>query len=331
MKKFRRLASIDIGTNSTRLLVADCDGSMTGPVDRRMVITRLGEGVDKTGSISPEASNRVAVVLEEYSRAIGQAGADRVIAAATSVVRDCSNAGELLERAEGIIGVQPLVLSGEAEGRISFLGAASDLKNERAGGKLLIFDIGGGSTELIVGNAPGADSDGACLLEEAMNSKTVSVNVGCVRMSERFLKTDPPSPVSIGRMESHIVNELKSSVSSLMSAGDPATGIALAGTATTVSAINMGLDEYDAERIHHSSISRAEVESIFMQLASVGLEERKQVMGLEPGRADVIIGGMAVLRTIMDLCGLDEVMISEKDILDGLIINLYHNSSIVLT
>lgn len=316
-----RLASIDLGTNSTRLLVAECDGARTETVDRRMAITRLGEGVDESGLLLPEAVERTIAALEGYRDVMAPLEPTGVAAAATAVLRGCDNAGEFLDRAEGIIGTRPRVLSGEEEAMMSFLGAMSDLRDEAAGGlgRVLVFDIGGGSTELVVGDLA-ATAAGAP--PESLEMR--SVDVGCVRMSERFLKTDPPSPVSIGRMESHIVGKLRSTVASLL-AEKPALAVGLAGTVTTLSGIKLGLEDYDTDRIHHSKLTRGDVEEIFRRLASVPLEERKKIMGLEPNRADVIVGGAAVLRVVMDLAGLDEILVSEKDILDGLIIDLYRS------
>lgn len=319
-----RVASVDIGTNSTRLLVAECDGERTGTVERMMVITRLGEGVDGSGSLKPEAVDRTVAALEGYRDVMAPLEPAGITAAATAVLRGCDNSREFLHRAEGVIGVKPQVLSGEEEATMSFLGAVSDLGEEAAGadGPVLVFDIGGGSTEIIVGDA-GAVRAGARPDSLSMRS----VDVGCVRMSERFLKTDPPSPVSIGRMESHIVQAVKPVVSSLLGSGSPALAVGLAGTVTTLSGISLGLEEYDTERIHHSRLTRDEVEEIFRKLASVDIEERKLVMGLEPGRADIIVGGAAVLRVVMDLAGLDEILVSEKDILDGLALDLYRRLS----
>ncbi len=315
-----RLASIDIGTNSTRLLVADCDGQRTETVERMMVITRLGEGVDEAGSLMPEAVERTVAALEGYRDVMAPLGPAGIAAAATAALRGCDNSWEFLDRAEGVIGVKPRVLSGDEEAMMSFLGAVSGLGEETAGleGPVLVFDIGGGSTELIVGEA-GAARPGAAPDSLSMRS----VNVGCVRMSERFLKTDPPSPVSVGRMESHIVQAVKPAVSSLLGGEKPALAVGLAGTVTTLSGMNMGLEEYDTDRIHHSRLTRAKVEELFRKLASVELEERKKLMGLEPGRADIIVGGAAVLRVVMDLAGLDEILVSEKDILDGLVLDLH--------
>lgn len=312
MRKSLRLASIDIGTNSVRLLVAECDGERTSTVDRRMVITRLGEGVDDTRLLAAAAVDRTAVVLRDYRLAMEALKPAGFRAAATSALRDCGNNDDFLNLAASILGERPEILSGAEEARASFVGAVSDIDREHMDetGPVLVFDIGGGSTEIIVGNRRGI---------------TVrSVDVGCVRMSERFLTMDPPSPVAVGRMESYIVGQLKPVIGALLTQG-VSLAIGLAGTVTTLSAIKQGLEKYDTDRIHHSHLSRAEVEDLFLKLTSVGLEERKRVLGIEPGRADVIVGGAAVLRAIMDSACLEGILVSEKDILDGLVIGLYRD------
>jgi exopolyphosphatase/guanosine-5'-triphosphate,3'-diphosphate pyrophosphatase len=323
VKDHLRLASLDLGTNSTRLLVADCDGSRTRTVDRRMKITRLGEGVDRSHQLLPAAVARTEAAVAEFARAMLPLEPAGVTAAATSVLRDSFNGQEFLDAAERLLSCRPRILQGDEEARLSFLGAASDLEGLVPGGegKLLVFDIGGGSTELIVGDYPVAPDDG----ELAEGVIVRSVDVGCVRMTERFLASaDPPSPVSVGRMESFLVSRLKAVVEWLLTGREIVLAVGLAGTVTTLSGIEQGLREYDTDRIHHSRLSRKGVEDLFLQLARAPIAERKEIMGLEPGRADIIVGGAAVLRVIMDVAGLEEVLVSEKDILDGLVIDLYH-------
>ena len=337
MKRSLRLASIDIGTNSTRLLVAECDGTHTQTLDRRMAITRLGEGVDRTRRLLPGAIERTAAALRDYRALMDRLRPEGVRAAATSALRDVESGRDFLSLAEEIIGKAPEILSGEEEARISFLGAVSDLSSEdiEMTGPVLVFDIGGGSTELIVrvignGNPPARKPppgpiDASPLAGEDSGGGDItlrSVDVGCVRMSERFLASDPPSPVALGRMESYIVGRLKSVMEEIVPAG-LSLAVGLAGTVTTLSAINQGLTEYDTKSIHHSRLTRPQVEELFLRLSAVGVEQRKRVMGLEPERADIIIGGAAVLRAVMDIAGLDEILVSEKDILDGLVIDLY--------
>lgn len=325
MKDHLRLASLDLGTNSTRLLVADCDGLRTETVDRRMVITRLGEGVDESHRLLPAAVERTEVAISGFVDAMRPLEPTGVIAAATSVLRDSRNGSKFLDRAEELLSSRPRILAGDDEARMSFLGAVSDLEGlvPGGGGTVLVFDIGGGSTELIVGQFPPlVAEDGGPTLGELLLK---SVDVGCVRMTERFLKgSDPPSPISVGRMESFLVARLKPVVEMILKGKELALAVGLAGTVTTMSGIKQGLEEYDTDRIHHSRLTRGDVEDLFVRLATVPIEERKEVMGLEPGRADIIVGGAAVLRVIMDLAGLDEILVSEKDILDGLVIELYH-------
>jgi exopolyphosphatase/guanosine-5'-triphosphate,3'-diphosphate pyrophosphatase len=334
VKKSLRLASIDIGTNSTRLLVADCDGERTVTLDRRMTITRLGQGVDETRRLSPAAMERTEAALRTCRAVIDVLHPRGVRAAATSVLRDSENGREFLDSAGAIIGRRPEVLSGEFEARLSYAGAVSDLRDNVVSGGVLVFDIGGGSTELIVGqlytrgspreNGSTASSDAGSGWRSA-RVRVVSVDVGCVRMSERFLSTDPPSPAALSQMESYITGQLEPALDKLL-AQPVSCAVGLAGTVTTLSGIKLGLHEYDTERIHHSSLSRLDVEGIYRRLASVNVEERKRLMGLEPGRADIIVGGAAVLLAIMELAGLEEILVSEKDILDGLVLDLYRDS-----
>lgn len=324
MNPHLRLASLDLGTNSTRLLVADCDGVRTATVDRRMVITRLGEGVDESRHLLPAAVERTEAAIAGFAEVMARLAPARVAIAATSVLRDCDNGQKFMDSVERITGARPRVLAGEDEARLSYLGAASDLEGLVPGGEgpVLVFDIGGGSTELVVGDYPVKIEDGVPSLGDVTLR---SVDVGCVRMTERFLKaSDPPSPVSVGRMESHVVARLKPSVETILRGRQPVLAVGLAGTVTTLSGINLGLEEYDTDAIHHSRLTRGQVEEIFVRLARAPVEERRKIMGLEPGRADIIVGGAAVLRVVMDLAGLDEILVSEKDILDGLVIDLFY-------
>jgi len=325
VKDHLRLASLDLGTNSTRLLVADCDGARTETVDRRMVITRLGEGVDESHQLLSAAVERTEVAIAGFVEAMRPLKPEGMTAAATSVLRDSRNGQKFLDRAEEMLSTRPRILSGDDEGRMSFLGAVSDLEGLVPGGAgtVLVFDIGGGSTEIITGEFPLAVAgDDALTLGELFLK---SVDVGCVRMTERFLRgSDPPSPIVVGRMESFLVARLKPVIEMMLKGREIGLAVGLAGTVTTLSGIKQGLGEYDTDRIHHSRLTRKDVEDLFVSLATVPIDERKEVMGLEPGRADIIVGGAAVLRVIMDLAGLDEILVSEKDILDGLVIELYH-------
>ena len=312
-----KYASIDIGTNSTRLLVAGCGPSSTETLSRMMRITRLGEGVDKNKELTGTAMERTLDALLEYRGVIDSHTPAATRAVATSALRDTTNGWQFLEMAEEVLGVRPEVISGTEEAALSYTGAVCDLeKSERDPKGLLVFDIGGGSTEVMTASGPPAlpIGEGGWLLSR-------SIDVGCVRMSERFLTMDPPSPIAIGRMESYLITKLKPAIRYVAPQG-VARAVGLAGTVTTLSAMKLELNEYDTDRIHHSRLTRSDVEDMFRKLAAAGLEERKQIMGIEPGRADVIVGGAAVLRAIMDIAGLEELQVSEKDILDGIVLDL---------
>ncbi|WP_287154268.1 Ppx/GppA phosphatase family protein [Candidatus Solincola tengchongensis] len=306
-----KAAAVDIGTNSVRLLVAEVEGGEGGPLlrtlHRRMVITRLGRGVDREGRLDPEAEERTLRVLREYRELLGAEGVRAVEAAATSAARDASNAAHFLERAEEVLGVRPRVISGEEEAVLSYLGATYDLgKPPESFGLILVVDIGGGSTEFILGR-------GKRVLEAR------SIDVGCVRMAERFLSSDPPLPAELQRMDEYLRAELSVLVEGM---GHPRPGLAvgLAGTVTTLAGIRLGLSEYDGEAIHHTWLTRSQVEEEYQRLASLPLEGRKRYMRLEQDRADVIVGGCAVLNAVTTCFGLERILVSEKDILDGLVL-----------
>lgn len=306
-----RAAAVDIGTNSVRLLVAEVGKREDGPpldvLHRRMTITRLGEGVDRKGRLGREAEERTLSVLREYRGIMEGERVEALEAAATSAVRDASNADRFLERVAEVLGREPSILSGKEEALLSFAGATYDLGEPlRSLGVILVVDIGGGSTEVILG-------EGRRVLQAR------SLDVGCVRMSERFLASDPPAPAELRGMEDYLHRELD-----LLAEGlgrpRPALAVGLAGTVTTLAGIRLGLSEYDGEAIHHAWLTRSEVEEEYRRLASLPVEERKLRMRLEPGRADVIVGGCAVLGAVMDGFSLRRLLVSEKDILDGLVL-----------
>lgn len=307
-----RAAAVDIGTNSVRLLVAEVEEREGGPflhaLHRRMTITRLGQGVDRIGRLYPEGEERTLRVLLEFRKIMEEEGVKAREAAATSAVRDASNAVSFLERAAEVLGVSPRVLSGEEEARLSFLGATYDLGSWLPPrGLVLVVDIGGGSTEFILGKGRQVE-------------RVRSLNVGCVRMAERFLSSDPPSPAELARMEGHLEGEL-ATLAEELGHPHPALAVGLAGTVTTLAGMRLGLCEYDGDAIHHTWLTRTEVEEEYRRLASLPLEERKRYMRLEPGRADVIVGGSAVLRAVLAGFSLDRLLVSEKDILDGLVLH----------
>lgn len=302
-----RVAAIDMGTNSTRLLVGEIStrSGPLGTLDRRMTITRLGEGVDATRRLAPGAIDRTLAALREYRTVIDAlGGVEAVRATATSAARDASNRDELFLPASEIIGTELELISGDEEAALSFLGATAEL-NGAAEPPYLVVDIGGGSTEFVVGTtAP-----------EGM----MSVDVGCVRITEAWLHSDPPAAEELSQavhvVREHIVDVMRE----VPEVKHAKSLIGLAGTVTTVAAIELGLAEYDAARIHHSRLTHEAVEDVFRTLATESADQRRHNPGLEPGRVDVIVGGVIVLVTILRTMGFDELLVSEADILDGLV------------
>jgi exopolyphosphatase/guanosine-5'-triphosphate,3'-diphosphate pyrophosphatase len=295
------VAAVDIGTNSVRLLITDANGA---ELDRRMQITRLGQGVDKTGALHPDAIARTAAVLREYGDAIRAHAAGRVRAAATSAARDASNSREFFDAAEQALSVRPELLSGEEEAALSFRGATAGV--DAALAPFLVVDIGGGSTEFVLGtSAP-----------EAL----ISVPLGCVRMTERHLHADPPSREQLERCMADVRGVL-AEVRRAVPVERARTMIGLAGTITTLGSLALGLTRYDPSRTHRSRLTRAQVEAQFDRLAAADVHARRAML-TEPKRAEVIVGGTAVLLTILRELGLDSLVVSESDILDGLAASL---------
>lgn len=303
-----RVASIDIGTNSTRLLVAEVDGLGLTTLERLMRITRLGQGVDETRGLDPAAVDRTVTVLREYRDVIDRFGVDatHIRVAATSASRDAANSDEFFDAVESTVGVRPELLSGEEEARLSFLGATSDLAPEQ--GPFLVFDLGGGSTEFVLGTT-GPDG-------EIIGSR--STDVGCVRLTERFLQSDPPPPEDLTAAISYTESWLDDVMISIPQHADAKTVVGLAGTVSTVAAVEIGLATYDRDQIHHFVLTKAAVEDVFRTLATEKRADRIHNPGLEEARADVIVGGCCALVAIFRRFALDEVLVSEADILDGL-------------
>jgi exopolyphosphatase/guanosine-5'-triphosphate,3'-diphosphate pyrophosphatase len=298
-----RVAAIDCGTNSTRLLVAarDADGTLR-TIDRLQRITRLGQDVDRLGALAPEAIERTVAVLREFREVMDRHGVEHVRVTATSAARDASNREDFFGAAEEAVGARPELLSGAEEGRLSFLGATSDLNP--ADGPFLVFDLGGGSTEFGFGTSePEAG---------------ISLDVGCVRLTEKYLLHDPPQPeelvAAISVTEAHLADVLLA-VPDALSAR---SFVGMAGTVTTVAAVEIGLEEYDRDRIHHFVLTRGAAEDVFRTLATERRADRIHNPGLEEARADVIVGGCCALVAIMRTFGIDELVVSECDILDGL-------------
>ncbi|MEV7524050.1 Ppx/GppA phosphatase family protein [Streptomyces sp. NPDC091371] len=306
-----RVAGIDCGTNSIRLLVADLDPA-TGDLvelDRRMTIVRLGQGVDKTGRLAPEALERTFAACREYAAVIKELGAERVRFVATSASRDAENRDDFVRGVKEILGVEPEVISGEEEAEFSFTGATKELAaHEHLQRPFLVVDIGGGSTEFVVG-------------EEHVRAAR-SVDVGCVRMTERHLVvdgvvTDPPTPEQIAAMRADIEAALDLAEESVP-LREARTLVGLAGSVTTAAGIALGLPEYVSSKIHHSRMSYEQVREISGRMLTATHAERAAIPVMHPGRVDVIGAGVLVLLAVMERIGASEVVVSEHDILDGI-------------
>ena len=322
-----RVAAIDCGTNSLRLLVADVDpgsGRLTD-VDRRMEIVRLGQGVDSTGRLAPEALERTLGALRGYARIIGDRSAEAVRMVATSATRDAANAADFVSGVSGVLGLEPEVLSGEEEAYLSFVGATAEFGAGSAGpggGPYLVVDIGGGSTEFVVGDGHAGDrtTGDRTTGDQATGPagvSAVSVDIGCVRLTERHLHSDPPRPAEISAAAADIDAALDA-VARTIPVSAARTLVGLAGSVTTVAGLALGLAEYDSARIHHARVSAAQVAAQTRSLLSQTREERAALGVMHPGRVDVIAGGAMVLDQIMRRFGFGEVLASEHDILDGI-------------
>ena len=288
-----RVAAVDLGTNSTRLLVADVDGGRLDEIARRLTITRLGEGVDERRRLLPVPVARVRNCLAEYRVELERLGATRTLAIATSAVRDAENGEAFLGEIEWSYGFVTRLLDGTEEAAMMVRGVTAG--RAVANGTLLV-DIGGGSTELVL------CADGA-------PASSTSLDIGCVRLTERFLAADPPTRSQLDAAAEY--------VRSILPDYAARAAIGVAGTVTTLAALDLDLAAYDPRRTHGHRIARTSIEREFRRLAEMTLEERLRVPGIEPGRAPVIVAGIVVLREIMDVFGLEEIEASEQDILHG--------------
>jgi exopolyphosphatase/guanosine-5'-triphosphate,3'-diphosphate pyrophosphatase len=299
-----RVAAVDMGTNSIRLLVASPADGDVAEVARDMVITRLGEGVDRAGRLAPEALRRTMDVLERYARRARALGVERIRVGATSAVRDSADRRLLEAEVARITGGPPEILSGEREAGLSFLGATRDLE---APPPFLVFDIGGGSTEVALGT-------------EAVEA-AVSVDIGSVRITERVGPADPPGPEDLEAMR-RLADEGLVEGAETIRGDEVATLVGVAGTTTTVQAIALGLDRYDPEAIHGTTLSRDAVRKVLERLVGMTTAERRALPVMAPGREDVIVAGTVILGSILDRWGAGSCMVSERDILEGLAIEM---------
>ena len=301
-----RVAAVDCGTNSIRLLVADADprtGELTD-LDRRMEIVRLGQGVDRTGRLAPEALERTFAACRAYAQAVEEHGAERLRFVATSASRDAENRDEFVRGVVDILGTEPEVITGDQEAEFSFTGATRELAGRQDLDKpYLVFDIGGGSTEFVAG-------------EDRVRAAR-SVDIGCVRLTERHQLSDPVTQGQVTAMRADIASALDQAEQTVPLA-EARTLVGLAGTVTTVGAIALGLDAYDPAAIHHSRVSAERVAEIAERLLSTTHDERAAIPAMHPGRVDVIGAGALILLAIMERTGAREVVVSEHDILDGI-------------
>lgn len=291
-----RVAAVDLGTNSTRLLVADVDEGRIEEVVRRLAITRLGEGVDERRRLLPLPIARVRNVLADYRRELESLGAERTLAVATSAVRDAENGEAFLGEVEWSYGFATRLLSGEQEAQLTFAGVTAD---RRLQPDTLVIDVGGGSTELIGGGPAGA-------------AFHISLDLGCVRLTERFLHGDPPTKAEL----EECAGGVREALGDLDVEVSHAVGVA--GTVTTLAALDLGLAEYDPDAIHGHRISAEAVRRQTARLAELPVAERRQVPGLEPDRAPVIVAGGVIVGEVLRHFGLGELEASEHDLLHGI-------------
>ena len=303
----RNYAAIDCGTNSTRMLIANKFETL----DRQMKITRLGQGLDQSGELSNQAMSRVIDVLKDFRRSLDKHEVSEVRMVATSAARDASNSEDFFNKVESTLGVRPELLTGEEEGRLSFQGAIAELDPSQ--GPFLILDIGGGSTEFVFGS------------EKAEN--VYSSQIGCVRLTEEFFENDPPLPEELHACLSVVGGHIDDALREIPNIGDEVTLVGLAGTVSCIAAIEIGLEKYDREKIHHFHLSKDAVEDVFRTLATENKLERMSNPGLEEDRADVIVAGTAILVKVMRQLQLTECLVSESDIMDGILHSMLRERS----
>ena len=295
-----RVAAIDLGTNSTRLLVADVDDGQISDVERETRITRLGEGVDERRRLLPVPIARVRNVLSDFRRTLEALGAERALVIATSAMRDAENGEAFLGEIEWSYGFATRLLSGHDEAMMMFRGVTSERDLEQG---TVIIDVGGGSTELVAGGPDGVRWHD-------------SLDIGSVRLTERFLESDPPTPAELNAcataaralLAERVPDEIRK---------DTRAAVGVAGTITSLAALALGLEEYDRNRVHGFELSAGALEEQLERLASVPVDERKQMRPLDPDRAPVIVAGAVIAREVLSFFALDVLEISERDILDG--------------
>jgi exopolyphosphatase / guanosine-5'-triphosphate,3'-diphosphate pyrophosphatase len=295
-----RVAVVDIGTNSTRLLIGDVEGSGVVEVERRTTVTNMGRGVDHSGTICTDAVDDVCTVIADYKSRYEEMGAERVMAIATSAVRDALNGEAFIAELRERFALDARLLTGEEEANLTYLGATA---HRPAEGPTLVFDIGGGSTELIVGSGGRVDFH-------------TSLQAGTIRQSERHLTTDPPDPHELEDLAADIRNQIDRAIAAEPGA-KAARAIAVAGTPTSLAAIDQELEPYDPGRVHGYRLGLQRIQRMLSRLSSLPLAERLRVPGLHPGRAPTIVAGTVILVQVMRAFKIKEIEVSELDILHG--------------
>ncbi|NLE80493.1 MAG: Ppx/GppA family phosphatase [Rhodococcus sp.] len=308
----KRVAAVDCGTNSIRLLISDVDSAgALSDVRREMRVVRLGQGVDATGSLAPEAIERTRVALSEYADMIRDTGATAVRMVATSATRDAANREDFFAMTREVLGAviagaEAEVITGDEEARLSFAGAVGEL--DASAGPYVVVDLGGGSTELVLGDADGVEA-------------AHSADIGCVRLTERCLPSDPPTAEQIAAAREFAAERLSEALRRV-DVGKAHTWVGVAGTMTTLAAIAKDLPEYDAEQVHLSRVSLPRLHEICDRIVAMNHDERAALGPMHPGRVDVIGGGAIVTKvlaeTFADRAGITELVVSEHDILDGI-------------
>ncbi|MBU4556056.1 MAG: Ppx/GppA family phosphatase [Actinobacteria bacterium] len=307
----RRLAAIDIGTVTTRLLVADVGPSTISELARSTDITHLGQGLGSTGALSDDAMARVSQVIAGYADTMRELGVADAHAVATSASRDATNSALFLSLLADH-GIHPEVISGSREAQLTFLGATSHIGS----GRVLVDDIGGGSTELVLGSATGPILHRTNDIEQ-----TRSIDVGSRRITELYLHSDPPTQAEMAAARAFVAEEMRPYFDTGRKRPDAL--ISVAGTATTVVAVLESMTTYDPKRVHGTVVSGAQVADVLEMLAEVPLEKRRQIAGVHPQRAGVIVAGVLILETLMALSGMDSTIVSEHDILYGILLDAY--------
>lgn len=311
-----RVATIDIGTNTVLLLVAEARGRELVAVEERATITRLGQGVDKTRTLAPDAVARTNACLDEYAKVIASYGAERVDVVGTSAMRDAAGGEVIREHVQRVLGVEARVIAGEEEARLTFTGALVGLSGALQGSGATVFDIGGGSTEVVQGRV---DADAGAGVDDARIAFARSYDVGSVRMTERHVRSDPPTLAELAAIRQD-VERIVDSLPPLSSANAEPVGIA--GTITTLAAVSMALDPYDSGRVHGARLDVDALEAVVMRLAAMPLEARRTVPGLEPKRADVIVAGGLVAVTLLRRWGARALVVSDRGVRWGLALAL---------